>query len=89
MFGLGVEEVDHRYEASVEDAKVYVGPVSDGLDRYGRDLDDEECELRDDLRRSESDGNYTIPWVRYAEIEIRSMCSQSSWKPKPEQQPVL
>lgn len=85
MFGLGVEEIDHRYEASVEDAKVYVGPVSDGLDRYGRDLDDEECELCGMISAGQSDCNYTMGEV----CGIRSMCSQSSWKPKPEQQPAL
>lgn len=46
ILGFRVEEVDHRYETSVEDAKVYVSPVSDSLDRDGRDLDDEKCELR-------------------------------------------
>lgn len=48
MFGLRVEEIDHRYEASVEHAEVYVSPVSDVLYRHGRDLDDEECELQRD-----------------------------------------
>ena len=42
---LGVEEVDQGDKACVEDRKVNVGPVTDALDRYWGDLDNQKGEL--------------------------------------------
>jgi hypothetical protein len=43
---LRITVVNEGNEAEVEDAEVYVGLVSDRVDRHGRDFDDDEVELK-------------------------------------------